>query len=354
MTRSSEAEMSSEPQLIRSARFRREREPGWRRLVSLLDRVEVDGRAALSFEDARELTALYRQTVNSLSVAREVSLDASLLAYLEALAARAYLALYAPQATLSGLARRFFTQGAPRAMRASWPHLLVAGGLMLLGGLVAYALVASDPSWYYSFVPEGLANGRGPGASTERLRESIYGNDGASGLASFATYLFSHNTQVAIFAFALGIVAAVLTGLLVLYNGAVLGAFVAIHVEKDLGFDIFAWLSIHGVTELSAIVVAAAGGLVLGQAALFPGQRSRAEALRAVGRQAVHLAVVAAIMLLAAAILEGFFRQLVQDPWWRLGIGWGIGLLWLLWFVLAGRTGRTSHTARAGRREKAS
>ena len=323
--------------LIRSARFRREREPGWTRLTQLLDRVEKDGPAALDFEEARELTALYRQTVNSLSVAREVSLDAALLAYLEALAARAYLALYAPQSTLSGLVRRFVGGGASRAMRRAWPQVLTSAGLMLVGALVAYLLVIDDASWYYSFVPQQLADGRGPDASVERLRASIYDEDGAAGLASFATYLFSHNTQVAIFAFALGVMGAVFTGLLVLYNGAILGAFVAVHVDKGLGFDIFAWLSIHGVTELSAIVIAAAGGLVLGQAALFPGRRSRAEALRSVGRQAVHLAVVAALMLLAAAILEGFFRQLVQDPWWRLGIGWGAGVAWLAWFCLAGR-----------------
>ena len=322
---------------IRSARFRAEREAGWRRLVALLERVERGGVGALSFDEAHELTGLYRHTVNSLAVAREVSLDASLLSYLEALSGRAYLALYAPQSTLRGLVGRFFRTGAPRAMRRSWKQILVAFLVMASGALAAYLLVMDDSSWYYSFVPEGLAGGRGPGASVERLRDSIYGDAETTGLAAFATYLFSHNTQIAIFAFALGIVGAVLSGLLVLYNGAVLGAFVAVHVSKGLGFDIFAWLSIHGVTELSAIVVASGGGLLLGQAVLFPGRRTRKEALRAVGRDAVHLAVVAALMLFAAAILEGFFRQLVQDPWLRLLIGWGIGLLWLGWFTLGGR-----------------
>ena len=332
--------VSDDPAPIRSARFRREREEGWQRLAALLERVDRRGVSSLSFDEAHELTTLYRHTVNSLSVAREVSLDAGLLRYLEALAARAYLALYAPQSTVTGLGGRFLFRGAPQAIRRAWPHIALATFLMFAGALGAYLLVTNDPTWYYSFVPEGLSGGRGPGASAERLRESIYGDRETTGLAAFATYLFSHNTQVAIFCFALGIVGAVLSGLLVLYNGAILGAFVAVHVEKGLGFDLFGWLSVHGVTELSAILIAAAGGLLLGQAVLFPGRRTRGEALRHVGRDAVHLAVVATIMLFAAAILEGFFRQLVQEPWTRIAIGWGIGALWLAWFVLVGRERR--------------
>ena len=327
-------------QLIRSARFRAEREPSWTRLTQLLDKADRNGMSRLTFEEAHDLTALYRQAVNSLSVAREVTLDRSLLSYLEALCARAYLTVYAPQATLPGTLGRFFAQGAPRAIRRRWLPILVAALLMAFGALVAYLLVRDDASWYYAFVPEGLSGGRGPGASKEALRRVIYDDSPSShGLAAFATYLFSHNTQVAIFCFALGIVGCVISGFLLFYNGAVLGAFLAIHQEKGLLLDLVGWLSIHGVTELAAIVIAAAGGLVLGLAVLFPGQATRAEALRRAGRDAVHLAVVAALMLLVAGILEGFFRQLVQDLGWRLAIGWGIGALWLAWFVLAGRRG---------------
>lgn len=330
------------PDLIRSARFRAEREPSWQRLTRLLDKAEKQGMSRLSFEEAHELTALYRQAVNSLSVAREVTLDRALLAYLEALCARAYLSVYAPQATLAGVVGRFFAQGAPRAIRRRWLPIAIAALLMTFGAVVAYLLVRDDTSWYYAFVPEGLSGGRGPGASEADLRDSIYGeHDLSDGLAAFATYLFSHNTQVAIFCFALGIVGCVLSGFLLFYNGTIIGAFVAVHERKGLALDLFGWLSIHGVTELAAIIIAAAGGLVLGLAVLFPGQATRGEALRRAGRDAVHLAVVAALMLLVAGILEGFFRQLVQDLWWRLGIGWGIGALWLAWFVLAGRERRT-------------
>jgi uncharacterized membrane protein SpoIIM required for sporulation len=107
--------------------------------------------------------------------------------------------------------------------------------------------------------------------------------------------------------------------------------------EAGLGYGLFGWLSIHGVTELSAICVACAGGAQLGLAVLLPGNTSRREALRLAGKDAVKLMILAGLMLIAAAIIEGFFRQLVQDTEMRLFIGWGIGALWLAWLMLAGR-----------------
>ncbi|WP_346906680.1 stage II sporulation protein M [uncultured Roseibium sp.] len=168
----------------------------------------------------------------------------------------------------------------------------------------------------------------------------IYGGSEKSGFGAFATYLFSHNTRIAIFVFGLGVFACAPAILLTFYNGLILGAFLALHVDRGLGVDLAGWLSIHGVTEISAICIACGGGLQLGMAVLFPGDRSRSDALHHAGRDAVKLALVAALMLVAAAFLEAFARQMVQDLTARFVIGWGVGALWLAWFVFTGRRRR--------------
>ena len=53
----------------------------------------------------------------------------------------------------------------------------------------------------------------------------------------FATFLFTHNSQIAIFAFALGFAFAVPTVLLILYNGLMLGAFFAVFAAKGLASE---------------------------------------------------------------------------------------------------------------------
>lgn len=332
----------SDGDLLRSARFRQAREADWRRLEAILERTERRGVRALGFDDARDLATLYRQACTSLSVAREISLDRGLLDYLEALTARAYLAVYAPQQTLAGTLRRFLA-GAPPALRRSAGHVALAGLAMALGALVGGLLYAEDPAWFGVFVPGGLGQGRGPGSSTAELLEVIYGgaDQPVGHLAAFAAFLFSHNTQVALFSFALGVAAGLPTLLLCLYNGLILGAFVGLHVDRGIGWDLFGWLSIHGVTELAAIAVAAGGGFRLGAAVLFPGRMTRRDALRHHGRDAVKLALLAALMLVVAAVIEGFARQLVTDTAARLAVGWGIGGLWLGWFALGGRRRRS-------------
>jgi len=324
--------------LMRSARFRKEREADWQRLEQLVMAAESRGLQHMDFAEARDLASLYRQATTSLAIAREISLDKALLGYLEALTARAYLCVYAPQERLGGLFQRFFSHSAPQAMRRSWPFILLGFLCMGLGALSGYQLYFESADWYYVFMPAELAGGRGPDATYEALRSVIYDeNPDSSGLGAFATYLFSHNTRIAIFVFGLGVFACAPAVVLTFYNGLMLGAFYALHVDRGLGPDIAGWLSIHGVTELSAICIACAGGLKLGTALMFPGDVSRITSLRLAGRDALKLALVAALMLLVAAFLEGFGRQLVQDIYMRFIIGWGIGALWLIWFLFAGR-----------------
>jgi uncharacterized membrane protein SpoIIM required for sporulation len=323
---------------LRSARFRAEREADWRLLESLVTQAERRGPQRMDYAAARDLAASYRRATTSLAIAREISLDRALLDYLEALTARAYLCVYAPQERLGGLVRRFFAASAPQALRRSWMFILIGFLCMGLGGLTGYLLYLENPSWYFVFLPPEMAGGRSPDATTSYLRSVIYSNDpDTTGLGAFATFLFSHNTRIAIFVFGLGVFVCLPAIALTFYNGLGLGAMLALHVDRGLGWDMGGWLSIHGVTELSAICIACGGGIQLGSAILFPGDRTRREALQLAGRDAVKLALVAAVMLVAAAILEGFFRQMVQDMSARYAIGWGIGLFWLAWALLAGR-----------------
>ncbi len=327
--------------LMRSARFRKEREPEWRRLEALVSEAETRGLHNMDFKAARDLAAYYRQATTSLAIAREITLDKALLEYLEALTARAYLSVYAPQERIGSLIRRFFLTSAPQAMRRSWLFILLGFLCMGLGALTGFMLYFENPAWFHVFIPPELANGRGPASTTDYLQSVIYQQDpDSTGLGAFATFLFSHNTRIAIFVFGLGVFLCVPSVLLTFFNGLGLGALYALYVDRGLGIDIGGWLSVHGVTELSAICIACGGGLQLGSAILFPGDRTRIAALQLAGHDAVKLAVVASIMLLVAAFLEGFARQLLQDLSGRYILGWGVGLIWLAWFILGGRSRR--------------
>ena len=61
---------------IRSVRFRQEREEDLTRLETLVTRSEKRGLKNMSFEEARDLAALYRQAISSLAIARVSALRA--------------------------------------------------------------------------------------------------------------------------------------------------------------------------------------------------------------------------------------------------------------------------------------
>jgi len=281
--------------------------------------------------------------MNSLSVARDISLDRALIDYLENLCSRAYLVVYAPQESLAHLFVKLFTTGIPQAVRRSSLPLLLGFLALILGAVLGYKLYFDDQGWFYTLVSPSIADGRTPDASASYLRGTLYGHsdwDRGDWLATFSSLLFTHNTRIAILIFSLGVFLVLPSFMLTFYNGLLLGAFYALFDDNGLGFDVFAWLSIHGVTELCAISIACAGGARLGLAVLLPGQRTRRDALRHHSHDAVKLAILAALMLVVAALFEGFLRQLIEDPFWRLGIGWGMGGIWLCWLMLAGRTPR--------------
>ncbi|WP_292105365.1 stage II sporulation protein M [Brevundimonas sp.] len=318
--------------LLKSQRFRQAREEDWRRLERLMDKAEKGSAARLTDAEILAIPVLYRSTLSSLSVARETSLDQGLIEYLETLATRAYFFVYGSRATLQDRLAAFFRSDWPSAVRSLWRETLVSAALLALGAMVAAWLVMHDPEWFYALVPAELAGGRDPGASTESLRATLGDHEGAGGLSAFATFLFTHNAQVALLAFALGFALCLPTGLLILYNGATMGAFVALFATRGLGVELGGWLLIHGVTELFAVILAGAAGLRIGWAVAFPGSRGRLDAAMEAGRTAGVAMAGVVVMLMLAGLLEGFGRQLITDTGVRYAVAAASGLIWAAYF----------------------
>jgi uncharacterized membrane protein SpoIIM required for sporulation len=322
---------------LRSDRFRLEREGDWRRLEAIVAALEKNRLRRISDEDLLALPVLYRQAASSLAVARETSLDAGTLAYLESLVRRAWFQVYGPRTTFFGWLRRFLGGEWSAAVRSLWLELCIALAVMLAGTAVGWLLVARDSDWYYALVPGGFADARRPGAGREALAESLTGQENGEGLTVFATYLFSNNTSVSILAFALGFAFGVPTLLLLVYNMAVLGAMLWLFVDAGLGWEFAAWLSVHGTTELFAILLAGAAGLHIGRTMAFPGERAVLAAAAASGRRAALVMAGVVLMLGVAGLLEGYARQLVENPLGRGAIGGTMLAFWIAWFALMGR-----------------
>jgi len=333
--------MSAAPGFVlRSVRFRHEREARWAELEELIKRVETQGPGTLSADEVLRLPVLYQAALSSLSVARHLSLDRGLLAYLEGLCTRAYLVVYGRARRRHGFLRTFFSQRFPELVFEVRGALLLACLLLLAGVACGALLTHLDPERFYGLIGAEEAQGRSPESSTETLYQILHETHSTSELSFFASQLFTNNAKVAMSAFACGFLGGVPTVLVLFTNGLSLGALSAVYASRHLSLDFWLWILPHGVTELLAIVIAGASGLSIGARALFPGQQSRRRALAEAGRASGARVMGVVCMLLLAALLESFFRHNVHGYAARAAVALGSAAFWAYYFGWLGSRGQ--------------
>jgi uncharacterized membrane protein SpoIIM required for sporulation len=294
------------------------------RFVELLERAERLRLAGIAFDDLRDLGRHYRGAAARLARLRDRGDDPEAIRHLNALCVRAYGLLYVAPGRRTG-GRAWLFERLPQALARTWHAQCLAWALLAAGGLVGYALGVRDAEAIYALVPASL--GYEDGGITalvetvearekflEREESPVHEN------ALFGSQLFSHNTQVGLLSFATGILAAVPTCLLQVYNGLVLGAFGAIFLRDPWPLEFLAWILPHAVPELTAVTLCASAGLLLGLAVAAPGRGGRTAALREALDPALLLFGASIPLFGIAALVESFVRESAMGTAPRLAI----------------------------------
>ena len=301
------------------------------RFEELLTRAERLRVAGLAFHELRELGRLYRSTSARLARLRERQDDPEATHHLNSLCVRAYGLLYVSHET-SRAQRMSLGMRLADALARTWRVQLAAWALLLLGALVGAGLGARDDQALYALVPGSLGYseaGLEELAHSAEARRSFLEREETPGAenALFGSMLFAHNTRVGLLSFATGILACIPSVILQVYNGMLLGAFASIFLRDPWPFEFAAWILPHGIPELSAISLCAAGGLLLGLAIASPGRRGRAAALRAALDPALLLVGAALPLFALAAAVESFVRESTLSQTFRLSLAGIFALL---------------------------
>ena len=309
--------------------------PAWDELESLVKQARRAMRG-MTPEQLSRLDVFYRRTTIHLAQVSTRTSDRRLTQYLNDLTAAAHGLIYLPpkQSLFAGIGH-FVLEGFARALARHWRVHAISAALLVGGTLLAYFASMSDPLAAYALWPR--QDPRQPGSTREQLLEVLRGGRDQAGGTKFwfASFLFSHNLKVGLLALALalGVLAAIPTALLMIYNGMILGVFVAIHQQAGIDAELWAWILPHGVTEIGAIVLCGGVGLMLGRAVVAPGLLTRTEALQQAGQQAGITSLGVAGMLFAAAIIESYLRQSHLSTSARLIFAAGSALFWVLFLV---------------------
>ncbi|KRF02779.1 hypothetical protein ASG88_05310 [Nocardioides sp. Soil777] len=278
----------------------------WRRLD------ELAGRRRLSGAESDELVELYQRVATHLSVVRTSAPDASLIAHLSSLLARARQRTVGTRATTWRGVRDFFTQRFPAALyRLRW---------WWLGTLVGNVVVIAVMMWWLLGNPAVEQSLLTPDEVDQLVRSDFEGYYSEYAASHFAAQVWINNAWVAALCIALGILGAPVIWLLFqnIANLAVIGSIMTRH---DHAGHFWGLILPHGLLELTAVFVAGGVGLRLFWSWIEPGSLTRAQSLAHEGRTAGTIALGLVAVLALSGVIEGFVTPSPLPTWARVGIG---------------------------------
>jgi uncharacterized membrane protein SpoIIM required for sporulation len=303
--------------------------PTWQRFEDLLREAEAKN----SEEPVDELPRLYRQLCQHLSIARHRGYRASVVERLNRLVERGHALLYGTRTGKWGPIMSYIGGGFARDVREDW-HLFAVAALLFYGPFFAMiAWLQFEPEWAYHVLGPEMASSMEQMYSEPSVRPL---EETDSDVLMFGYYIYN-NISIALRTFASGFLAGIGSLFTLVYNGSVLGA-AAGHVQ-NAGFGSHFWSFVvgHGSLELTAIVLSGQAGFKIGFAPIWPGRRTRLQALQEEARDSVGLVGGFFGMLVIAAFVEAFWSSSTASAPIKYLVG---GLLWsavILYFIFAGR-----------------
>jgi uncharacterized membrane protein SpoIIM required for sporulation len=301
----------------------------------MVERLESKSFRKLNGNTAREFSRMFRELAHDLALVRSRGWGEGLETYLNDLAARGHNVFY--QAPPGRLARfvLFLSTGYPRLFRKHIAYFWTAAVFLFLPMMIAWTVVNQRPELAHRVMEPAQLEGM----------EAMYNRDFsdpedivfAERQATMGGFYVYHNVGIALRAFGAGVLFGLVTMYVLLSNGIVIGTIAGFLISQGHGEAFLSFVISHGAFELTAIAISGGAGLMLGNAILHPGQRTRMENLLVQGKDAVQIAGGAVVMLLIAAVIEAFWSPAAVPALLKYIVGALLWTLVALYLTLVGR-----------------
>lgn len=315
-------------------KFVARRRPAWEELTVLLRHRKLKNRPP---REISRMFELYREACTDLVRASRLGAAPATLAYLDALVSRAHSHLY------SGGGKRFLRFGSfirqafPRALRENARLFLVANILFWLPFSVAAWRSIESSTFSALVLPIEMLE-----SMTEAYKGELSDGRTAGSNAAMAGFYVFNNVGIAFRCFATGILFGLGSAFFLVYNGLVTGAVVGHVIRMGGGPNILTFVCGHAPLELFAIVISGAAGLQMGRSLVITDGRTRLGSLWAVREKILLQVLGAAVMLLCAAAIEGFWSPSPAPAEAKWAVGAVMMLLVGCYLSFAGRGERAS------------
>lgn len=267
-------------------------------------------------EDPDELTTRFISLTDDLSYARTFYPGSKVLKYLNGLTSHLHRQLYSNKKEDSGRIKTFWKYELPYISFQARSYLMISLLFFLVAFLIGWISAAHDETFVRLIMGDSYVN-----QTLENIEKgdplAIYKSQ-SSGDMFFAITI--NNIRVSFMAFVAGIFFSVGTIFVMVQNGIMLGSFQYFFFEKNLLMESVLKIWIHGTLEISAIVIAGAAGLLVGNSLLFPGTYSRLDSFKAGVKRGLKLVIGLMPVFIMAGFLESFITRLTLPAWQSITI----------------------------------
>ncbi len=295
--------------IIDLQRFIAGERPFWEQLERLIDKLEAEPNLRMSLAEVEHFQHLYERTAADLGKLTTFSAEAETRRYLENLVARAYGEIHETRESQRRIyPLKWFFRTLPQTFRRHVRAFYLSVAITVVGIMFGGFALALDPEAKSVLMPF-------PHLQIDPARrvaeEEKTDRDRLGGMKTgLSAQLMTHNTQVAIVALALGMTWGIGTGILLFYNGVIVGAVAVDYIRAGQTKFLLGWLMPHGVIEIPAILIAGQAGLVLAMALIGWGRRVPLRTrLREVSHDIVTFIFGVALLLVWAGFIEAFLSQ---------------------------------------------
>ena len=258
------------------------------------------------------LADIYIDVTNDLSFAHSHYPHSKITGYLNGLSSQLHQFIHKKKKTRFSRIITFWTQEIPEIMYHSRKELLYSFLIFSVCALVGAFSAANDESFVRLIMGDRYVD-----MTLENIDKgdpmAVYKSMNSGEMFSMITV---NNIRVSFLVFVSGIFTSLASAVMLFYNGIMLGSFQYFFYEHGLLSESALAIWIHGTLEISAIIVAGAAGIAMGNGWLFPKTYTRLESFRRSAARGGKIVLGTVPIFIIAGFLESYVTRQTELPDW--------------------------------------
>ena len=259
---------------------------------------------------ADETASHFTRLINDLGYAKTFYPTSKITAYLNSLASKVYLSIYQNRRDSTNRLASFFKYDVPLTM---YKHRRIMGfalSIFILFFSIGFFSSIQEPGFVREVLGDNYVD------MTERNIEQGNPFDVYASTTPFLMwiYIMLNNIAVSVTYFFKGIFFGIPCITALARESIRIGAFEYMFYAKGLGQQAVVTILLHGLLELTAIIITCGAGAVMGTSFLFPKTLSRMQAFQQGVKDGVKVVVALVPVFVVAAFIEGYITRHYKMP----------------------------------------